>query len=244
MLRLIPKKFGIIAVVLVALTAVIGSAGAQDNSAGLPTNSITVTGFGQAFGSPDIAYVNLGVQTSSTDVVEAFNEANTQMQALIDALKEFGIAERDLQTAGLNMYSDFYDPITGMQTEEPIYRVSNSLSVTVRDVSQVGEVISLGVSSGANSINGLTFGLADPSALEQEARTAAVENARERGQQLADLLGKTLGEPIIVTEVFGMAIPFATNFDRAQSGGLGGAAPIEQGQLSVSVNIQITFSVS
>jgi hypothetical protein len=103
-------------------------------------------------------------------------------------------------------------------------------------------VVSLGVSSGANSINGLTFGLADPATLEQEARAAAVENARQRGQQLAELTGKTLGEAVIVTEVLG-AFPL-TNFDLTQSQSRGGAAPIEQGQLSVTVNVQITFSVS
>lgn len=239
------KKLGTIAVATAALLVVVtGAVGAQDTT-NLPSNSITVTGFGQAYGSPDIAYVNLGVQTANEDVVVAFNEANAKMQQLIDALKEFGIAERDLQTTGLYMYTDTpFDPATNMPSETPIYRVTNSLSVTVRDVAQVGEVINLGVSSGANSINGLTFGLADPSAMEQEARTDAVENARARAQQLADLVGKTLGEPTIVVETFGNAIPFATNFDRAQSGGLGGAAPVEQGQLSVTVNVQVTFSVS
>lgn len=230
---------GVLLVLLVGLT---GAVGAQ---ATLPTNSVTVSGFGQAYGSPDVAYVNLGVQTSNEDVVTAFNEANETMERLINALVEFGIERRDLQTTGLYMYTDTpFDPASGQPSETPIYRVTNSLSITVRNVDQVGEVISTGVNAGANTINGLTFGLADPSALEQEARTAAVANARERAQQLAELMGVTLGEPIIISETFGPAIPLFSNFDRAQAGGLGGAAPIEQGQLSVSVTVQVTFSVS
>jgi len=243
MLKQTRSKIGVIAVMVAALlVAVTGTVGAQD-TADLPTNTITVTGVGEAFGSPDIAYLNLGVQTANEDVVVAFNEANEKVAQLIEALKEFGIAERDLQTTGLYMYTDTpFDPATGQPMETPIYRVTNSLSITVRDVTQVGEVVSVGVNSGANSINGLTFGLADPATIEQAARADAVDNARARAQQLAELTGKTLGDPIIVTETFGNAIPFASNFDRAQSGG--GAAPIEQGQLSVSVNVQVTFSVS
>jgi len=242
MLKQTRNKIGGIAVMVAALlVAVTGTVGAQD-TADLPTNTITVTGVGEAFGSPDIAYLNLGVQTSNEDVVVAFNEANEKVAQLIEALKEFGIAERDLQTTGLYMYTDPFDPTTGQPRETPIYRVTNSLSITVRDVSQVGEVVSVGVNNGANSIDGLTFGLADPATIEQAARADAVENARARARQLAELTGKTLGDPIIVTETFGNAIPFASNFDRAQSGG--GAAPIEQGQLSVSVNVQVTFSVS
>lgn len=236
------NKLGVIAVVMAALMLV-GAVGAQDSS--LPSNSITVTGLGEAFGSPDIAYLNLGVQTSNEDVVVAFNEANEKVAQLIAALVEFGIAERDLQTTGLYMYTDTpFDPATGQPMETPIYRVTNSLSITVRNVEQVGEVVSVGVNNGANSINGLTFGLADPAAIEQAARSDAVENARARAQQLAELTGKTLGDPIIITEAFGHTIPFASNFDRAQAGGMGGAAPIEQGQLSVTVSVQVTFSVS
>lgn len=243
MLKQMRNKIGVMAVVMATLlVAVTGAVGAQD-AAGLPTNTITVTGVGEAFGSPDIAYLNLGVQTSNEDVTVAFNEANEKIEQLIAALKEFGIAARDLQTTGLYMYMENpYDPMTGQPSETLLYRVTNSLSITVRDVTQVGEVVSLGVNNGANSINGLTFGIAEPAALEQEARSEAVNNARARAQQLAELTGKTLGEPIIVSETFGNAIPFASNFDRAQSGG--GAASIEEGQLSVSVNVQVTFSVS
>jgi uncharacterized protein YggE len=227
-------------VALVGLLALMtGAAYAQDT----PSNSLTVDGFGQAYGAPDVAYIQLGVQIADSDVNAAFNQVNETMNAIIAAITELGIDPKDQQTTGLFMYPETaYDPQTGAPTGETTYRVNNSLTVTVRDVSKVGEVITTGVNAGANNIGSLNFGIADTDALESEARTAAVADARERASQLAEALGVQLGDPIIVVESLANNTPSPVAM-RADSFAFGGAAPIQEGQLSVAVQVRITFAL-
>jgi hypothetical protein len=228
-----------VAVMIGLLAAFVGAAGAQD----YPPGTLTVDGFGQAFGAPDVAIVQLGVQNSSTDVLEAYNSTNAAVESLIAALMDAGIAEADIQTTGLYMYQDTpYNPTTGEPSNEPIYRVQNSLNVTVRDVQQVGAVINAGVSAGANNIGGITFSIADPAELAQEARSAAIDDARQRAEQLAGLIGVTLGDPTIIVETNDAGAPIF--YDRVQAAMGGGGAPVQEGQLSVSVQVRVTFNIA
>ncbi len=207
----------------------------------LPVNSITVSGSGQATGTPDVAYVNLGVDTLNASVSEAVAQANATMEALIAAIEATGVAAEDIQTISFNVYpEDRFDPQTGSSTGERVYRVNNTLNVTVRDIAKVSDVIQAGLNAGATSVNGLSFGIDDTTSLEQEARVKAIENARQRAQNLADALGVTLGAPIIVNEALGgVGVPM---YDMAV--GLGGAGPqITPGQLNVNVSVAVTFAI-
>ncbi len=224
-------------VLVIGLLVAVGAASAQE----YPPDTLTVRGFGQAFGSPDIVVVQLGVQTSSGDVMEAYNEANETIENVIEALIEIGIDESDIQTTGLYLYQENpFNPQTGEPSDNAIYRVQNSLTVTVRDVTAAGEVINTGVEAGANNIGGLTFSIDDPSDLEQEAREAAMADARERAEQLAELMGVELGNPTIVVEG-DETQPFL--FDRAMGGFGGSGVPIQEGQLTVSMVVRVTFNV-
>lgn len=233
------KSLMIVAVLVGLAAAFTGSAVAQE----APPQSLTVSGFGQAFGAPDIAHVQMGVQVTNEDVLAAFDDANTRMQAVLDALREAGVEDRDLQTTGLYMYQEsIFDPQTGAPSDNSLYRVGNTVNVTVRDITQVSAIINAGVEAGANNINSLTFGIADQTELEDEARAAAVEDARARAQKLADLAGVTLGSPTIIIEENLIGIPLPLAADRA----FGGAAsvPVEEGQLSVNLTVRVTFSIS
>ncbi|HEX2908969.1 MAG TPA: SIMPL domain-containing protein [Phototrophicaceae bacterium] len=207
-----------------------------------PPNSITVSGSGQAGGAPDVAYVNLGVDTTSANVSDAVNAANDTMAAIIAALQEVGVAAADIQTVSFNVYpQDVFNPQTGGPTGERNYNVSNQLSVTVRDINQVSDVIQAGLNAGATSVNSLSFGVADPTDLEQEARVNAIADARQRAERLAEALGVTLGSPIIVVENLGGGT-VQPMYDRVASGGVGGPQ-IAPGQLNVNVQVTVTFSI-
>lgn len=233
------SKMGVIAALVGLMVLLTGATSAQD----APTNSITVDGFGTASGAPDVAYLQLGVQVSDTDVTTAFNQANDLMTTVIGALTEQGIDPKDIQTTGLYMYPDTgYDPQTGAPTDTTTYRVGNSVNITIRDISKIGEIISAGVDAGANNINSLTFGIADTAALEGQARTAAIADAKDRAAQLAEGLGLTLGDPIIVVESFSSSTP-PILYDRAQSVGGASNVPVQSGQLDVQVTVTITFSI-
>lgn len=233
------SRMGMIAALVGLLVLLTGAASAQN----MPENSITVDGFGQAFGSPDVAYLQLGVQVMDTDVTAAFNQANEKMTAVIGALTEQGIDPKDIQTTGLYMYPDSgYDPQTGAPTDKVTYRVGNSVDVTIRDVSKVGEIISAGVNAGANNINSLNFGIADPAALESQARAAAVADAKDRATQLAEAFDVPLGDPITIVESLNASTP-PIFYERAQAMDSVGNTPVQQGQLNVNVQVTVTFSI-
>ena len=145
------RKLMLLAVALLVAIPVLGGAApalAQDPPEG--ERSITVTGYGVAYGSPDIARVGLGVETSNTDVQVALEETNEKLEAVLAVLREAGIADADIQTNYFSIYQDYY----GGSPEgrgEPTYRVASSVNVRVRDTSMVGQLIADAVNAGATS---------------------------------------------------------------------------------------------
>ena len=203
-----------------------------------PINTITVRGFGQAYGAPDVAVIRLGVSVTNPDVGEAVTLVNETMTGVRAALLEAGVAEADLQTAGFNVWSEdrLVEPAAGAAGNERVYRAENMLLVTVRDIGNLEGVINAALEAGATNVFGLSFSISDTTALEREARSDALANAQVRAGQIAEELGVALGDPIIVDESYRGSMvppPYAT--------GLGGGAVIEEGQLSVSVDVTITF---
>jgi uncharacterized protein YggE len=230
-------SFAVLAAMIMAIAL---PASAQQ---GTNERTITVTGFGSASGAPDVAFVMLGVQVNNADPTAAFNGVNSGISAVRDAMLALGIAESDLQTIGLNMWvQESYDS-SGMATGNRTYNATNTLNITVRDIALAGDVVTAGINAGANIINGLSFGIDDPSGLAQEARIEAVADARARAQQLAGLLGLTLGDVVSIDEsVRGGALPEARLAAAPGMGGGGGG--ISEGLLSVSVQVTITFAAS
>jgi uncharacterized protein len=233
------SKLGVIAALVGLMALIAGATSAQD----APAHSITVDGYGQAFGAPDVAYLQLGVQVTDEDINSALTQANDLMTKLIGALTDQGIDPKDIQTTGLSIYPNMnYDPQTGTPTGIVSYQVSNSVSVTIRDISKIGDIISAGVEAGANSISSLNFDITDKAALESAARTAAIADAKNRAGQLAEGLGLTMGDPIIVVESLSSSAP-PVAFAVAESAADVGKVPIQTGQLNVQVTVTVTFSI-
>lgn len=235
------KRWAVALLLVLAALVFVLPAAAQDDT---DDRTITVTGFGQTYGAPDVANIMLGVDAASEDPTEAFNQVNAGVDAVREAVIALGVAPEDIQTSGFNMWAqDGFDPQTGMPTGGRTYRAQNMITVTVRDISITGEVVTAAINAGANSINGLTFGIADTTAMAAESRTEAIADARERAEQIAAALGVTLGDAIRVDEsVTSVPLPQAAyNLGR---GGGGGDASISEGQLVVSVQLTITFKMN
>jgi uncharacterized protein YggE len=111
----------------------------------------------------------------------------------------------------------------------------------VRDVEQLGAVIQAGLDAGANQVRGVSFSIEDYSAVEEEARAKAVENARARAANRAEQMGVTLGDAVVVSEGSGGGIPYPA-FEAAVAYG-GGGLPISSGQLTVQVQVNVTYKV-
>jgi hypothetical protein len=241
------KRFMLIMVLLISLVA--GSAGsvlaAPPDQASGEQRTITVTGFGVAYGAPDIARVGLGVDTVNADIKVAMDDVNTRMNAVMAALQDNGIAAEDIRTEYFSIYQDYgYGPYPGVEGEapEPQYRVSTSITITIRDTEQVSNLIALAVESGANIVNYIEFNIEDRATLQSDARGKAVENAQDRAAELAGLLGLTVGDALSVTE---NSDYYPQGFGGGGGGGFAAEAapPISQGQLSVSMSVTITFAL-
>ena len=206
---------------------------------------ITVIGTGKVSGTPDVAYITVGIDTEASSVQQAVNDNKSKMTALLATLKGLGVEDKDIRTTNYSVYTQ-RAPVVGSNgsgDNGPItYHVSNQVSVTVRDVSQLGEVLDKAVAAGANNIYGVNFSVADPSKLEADARAKAVADAKARAQDLAKLAGVNLGDVVSVSEVVGGPV---YNMPQAMpAAGLGGGgAPIQPGELEVSVSIQITYAI-
>lgn len=212
----------------------------ENGATAVDRGGITVVGQGQAFGQPDQANVHVGVDTFAPTVNEATSQNEATVQNIMAALSEQGIAAEDIQTSNYSLWAEQrYNE--GGPGEIVGYRVSNQVNVTIRNIDNVGAVLAAVTEAGANSIHGVYFSVANPAALEAEAREQAISNARERAESLANLSGVGLGNVVVISEIIGQSppMPFGRGMDMVEA-----AAPsISPGQLSYQVQVQVTFAI-
>ena len=220
------------------------AAQAQDVTAATTTRYITVVGQGKTSIEPDMASLNLGVQTSAATVAEAMNSNSDTMDAILAAVKEAGVADKDIQTSNYNIYLD--EGYRGPDmASEPMYRVSNMVTVKVRDLGTVGEVLDAAVAAGANQIWGVNFTVEDWTTAEGQAREKAMADARARAESLAGLAEVEVGEVLSISEVVGgMATPYLRGTAMEMASGMGGGGgSITPGELEYSTSIQVTYAL-
>jgi uncharacterized protein YggE len=202
---------------------------------------------GRASGTPDVARVNVGVETEAASVQQAVADNKAKMTQLLDALKALDIADKDIQTTNYGVYTQ-RQPVTGPDGkggEGPtIYHVNNQVNVIVRDMSKLGDVLDKAVATGANNIYGVSFSVDDTSKLEVNARAKAIADAKARAEDLAKLTGVTLGDVVSVSEVMGGSGPIYEGARASAAMGLGGGgAPIQPGELEVNMSVQVTYAI-
>lgn len=235
--------------VLVLILSACGQTITPDRTAESPlggsmADTITVMGYGQARGNPDMATVTVGFNITKTDISEAVGDSNEIIAEITAAMKGLGIVDTDIQTTGFNVWpEDVWDPNTGQQTGEKRYHVDSTMQINIRNIDDVGKVLETALTNGANSIYGLNFGIQDTDDLADEARTAALKDARVRAEALANGLGLTIGEVSSVTDQSGGWIyPTFINANMGVGGG-GGEPPISQGQMAVNVSVNVTYLI-
>lgn len=203
---------------------------------------ITVSGAGEAFGAPDLALLNLGVSAQGKTVKEARETAAAAMNNVLDALKDSGVADKDVQTRQFRIEPEYEYP-DGRQ-ELIGFRVTNIVEAKVRDLDRLGEVIDDVAEAGGDvvQVQGLSFTIEKPDELRAQARAEAVADARARAESLADLAGVKLGKPISINE--STAIPPTPFFAGAvMERDVQVATPIEAGELEISVTVDIVFAI-
>ena len=224
------------------LMAAIGLAACTDqHNTFAERRSITVTGEGEASGAPDQAEVSAGVQILADTVIEATRENQSIIEKIMEALDEQDIPPEKIQTSNYSIWAeqDYQEP---RQNRISGYRVSNVVNVKIDDIDKIGDVLAAVTNAGANSIHGIQFGVEDTKALEQQAREAAMADARARAEALARLAGVELGEVLSISTSYSGGPPrpmMSRSYDMAEA-----AAPsISPGQQSLSVQIHATFAI-
>ena len=245
MTRRIGITIGTIAAVLVlaVLAGVVGllyarPATAQTN-VGVPgMRQVTVVGHGEIKGRPDTATVQIGVETEAATAKEALAQNTTQAQAIQAQLVKLGVAEKDIQTSNFSInpaYGSDNRQVTG-------YHVSNMVTVKIRDLAKSGTLLDQVVQAGANSIYGVSFSVEDPQALLDKAREQAMQNAKARATHLASAGDAAVGDVLVISENVGaqpIPMPMAARAEVAQSA----AVPVQPGEQSFSVDVQVTFGL-
>jgi uncharacterized protein YggE len=211
------------------------------------TTGISATGTGRAFGEPDIAIVNVGVNVQRDTVEQARADAAAAQEEVIQSLLDNGVSEEDIQTVGFSVYPQYDYPPDRPQGEIIGYVVNNVVTAKIRDLDTTGVVIDDATVAGGNDavVQGVSFTIDDPTELREEARRQAVERAQEQAGQLADAAGVELGDILSISESGGN-FPF----DAPATGGRSLDAalqvpetPIQPGQVEVNISVSLQFAI-
>lgn len=202
--------------------------------------TIHVSGVGQVEGQPDMAIVNLGVQTEAETADEALGANSTQMSEVISATVEAGIAEEDIQTQGLRL-QPIYDSSEPEATPTIRgYRASNIVQITIRNLDGLGALLDAVVSAGSNTINNIQFAISNRADLEAAAREAAMSDALQKAEQLTGLAEVELGQVQMITEL-GTSSPSPVAF--AAQDTAAASVPVQPGTQTIEARVQVIWEI-
>ncbi|PTM92596.1 SIMPL domain-containing protein [Mycoplana dimorpha] len=235
--------FGVL--VAASLGTIAAPASAQEPRPREPV--VTVTGEGRSDVAPDMAIIELGVVKDAKTAREALDANNKAMADVMKALKDAGIAERDLQTSGFNINPQYQYPQNENGENKPAvlvgYQVSNMLSLRVRDLSKLGAILDQTVRLGVNMSGGIHFTNDKPEEAIGEARKKAVADAMAKARQLTDAAGIGLGQILEISETSYRPSPVPMMRSAMAKDFAAESVPIAAGETSYSVNVNVTFAL-
>lgn len=209
----------------------------------VPEQGIIVTGEGRISVVPDMATITLGVRENAKTAKEAMGKVTESVSAILDQLDALGVAEKDRQTSRFYL-NPVYNNRPSNSDEAPRvtgYEAGNSVTVTIRDLKALGEMLDAVIDIGANDFNGLSFGLQNPAPAMAVARKVAVADAVERAGQLAEAASLTLGTVLRMTENSRGAPPMAMEMAAMRSG-MNDA--IASGEIDIQAQVTMVFAIT
>ncbi len=226
------KRIALIASILVFATTPVWAQNAPEVA------TLTADGTGVVMAAPDIVVISIGVSTRGDTPSEALRANSADMQHVIDAILQAGVAEADIATSGFSIDPVYGDQRPGDVQPAPVigYNVSNQVTVRIRDITASGDILDKVVAAGANQINGIRFDIAEPQPLQDEATQAAIADARRRAELMAEAAGVRLVRILTVST-------YANNqpqFDMVRAV----AAPIMGGQQSITATATLVFEIA
>lgn len=201
--------------------------------------TVQVSGVGEGQVEPDTAVVILGVETQAESAQAALEENNAGMQALMDTLVEAGVPSENLQTRTIRLTPRYeFNEINNSATLTG-YTASNTVEMRTDDLEALGVLLDQAVNAGANTIEGIRFEVSDPGNAIDRVRETAVENARHKAEQLADLTGTTLGPILEIRESSSSPAPLVRQIESPAESVA--SVSISPGTQTISVLVEVTW---
>lgn len=204
--------------------------------------TITVTGEGTVTAAPDLATISLGVTTQGETAAAAMDANTAALTAVLERVKAAGVEARDIQTSTLNLNPNWSNSDGSSMPVIQGYVATNMVQIRVRDLKGLGGVLDAAITDGANTLNGISFGLAEPEPAMDEARKDAVAKARARAELLTGAAGVGLGRIVTISEGGGYAPPMPMY--RMEAAMADAPVPVEGGEVGVTATVTITWEIA
>jgi uncharacterized protein YggE len=209
--------------------------------AGSAANTVTASGSGKVSAAPDQAMVSAGATSVEANAKTALDHAAAAAKKLTAALVKAGVAEKDIQTANVNVYPNYAG--SGPKPRISGYTASISVQAKVRDLAKLGDVISAVNDAGATDLGGPSFSIDEDSAYRAQAIDKAVADARKNAQAMAKASGRTLGGVLAISQsAVNVPVPMLYGDTTLKAGGVEGV-PISPGQLDVTADVTVIFEL-
>lgn len=214
----------------------------------LTEKTISVSATGEVYAKPDLAIINFSVVTEKKTVDEALSENATKMNAVVNAIKERGIEDKDLKTTSFNIYPryEWYGKSEIYPTGKRVlvgYEVVQTLEVKIREMKKIGEIIEVATEAGANEVSNLQLTIENQDELKKQARKQAIEKTKDKAKELASQLGVKLGKITSFNESSETPYYYPLKFAEMAAPAAGETPQIETGQNKISVTVTITYEI-
>jgi uncharacterized protein YggE len=211
----------------------------------VPARTLTIAGSADVHAAADAALISAGVVTESDTAAAALKANSAALAKVVDAIRSFGVEAKDLQTAGLSLEARTYRPDKPSATDKPRiigYTAVNQVTVRVRDLGKLGDLLDKVAVAGANRIDGIQFIISNQEGLLDEARRKAVADAKAKADLYAQAAGVTLGKVMSLAEESGSPVP--RPMGRAMTMSAGAPVPVEAGEMTLSVRVRLIWSLA
>ncbi|OQY40843.1 MAG: hypothetical protein B6229_00765 [Spirochaetaceae bacterium 4572_7] len=202
--------------------------------------TVSVVGKGSMTIKPDRVVITTGVDSSNKIIGLALNENGEIMTKIFEGLADLGIEDKDIQTSNYNVY--YYKPYKDEIDQESEYRVSNSITISIKNLDLIDTVLDTVVTLGANKINGIFFTFEDETVYKQELQKLAMENARERAEFLADIEDMKILNVLSISDIQANSRPDPRNYEYALASSAGNRS-IATGSETLSMEFNVIYQI-
>ncbi len=228
-----------------AVALIVGLAACGSNSDGDQPRSVTVVGTGKVIGTPDTLKADVGIEAEGNDVSAALNDANDKVAKITDAAVNAGVDRKDIATQNVTLNPRYNSPAPGSTSQISGYTATNSLRITMRDLTKASNVLAATATAGGNNtrISNVSFSIDDDSDLMKQARDAAFNDARSRAGQYAKLADDSLGKVLVITEASSAQEPVTRTPSTYRADAAVSPVPVEPGQQTLTFSVTVKYAL-